>query len=111
MASSMSHLITNYFLLLLIPYAASLAFDLPNLGPGNQNREILVEGNGAYISNSGIQIHTGNQLILGNHGPTPKLTHGNDIAYAQPNNRIREDRDVIHTNLWIVISVNIPVHK
>ncbi|KAJ9552195.1 hypothetical protein OSB04_016240 [Centaurea solstitialis] len=55
MASSMSHLIANYFLLLLFPYAASLAFDLPNLGPGNQNREI-VEGNGAYISNSGIQV-------------------------------------------------------
>ncbi|KAI3707935.1 hypothetical protein L2E82_36874 [Cichorium intybus] len=55
MAFSRSHLFT-YFLLVLIPYATSISFDLINIGPENQNREIVTEGDGAYISDSGIQV-------------------------------------------------------
>ncbi|XP_024959838.1 L-type lectin-domain containing receptor kinase IX.1-like [Cynara cardunculus var. scolymus] len=50
------NLIAGYFFLFLIPYVASLRFDLPNIGPANQNREIITEGDGAYISSSGIQV-------------------------------------------------------
>ncbi|CAH1445045.1 unnamed protein product [Lactuca virosa] len=55
MAFSRSHLIT-YFLLVLIPYAASITFNLPDIGPENQNLDIRTEGDGAYISDSGIQV-------------------------------------------------------
>ncbi|KAI3702262.1 hypothetical protein L6452_27995 [Arctium lappa] len=56
MASSRNHLITNYFLFFLIPYAASLSFNLTNIGQVNQNRDIETEGDGAYISGSGVQV-------------------------------------------------------
>ncbi|KAL4581042.1 hypothetical protein LXL04_017249 [Taraxacum kok-saghyz] len=51
----MIHQITS-FLLILIPYAASFSFDLTNISPENQNRDIVTEGDGAYISDSGIQV-------------------------------------------------------
>ncbi|KAI3702264.1 hypothetical protein L6452_27997 [Arctium lappa] len=53
MSFSMNHLIA-YFLLFLIPYAASLSFDLTNIGQRNQNLEIVIEDD-AYISDNGIQ--------------------------------------------------------
>ncbi|KAL7585111.1 hypothetical protein Lser_V15G45967 [Lactuca serriola] len=52
---SRSHLIT-YILLVLIPNAASITFNLPNIRPENQNLDIRTEGDGAYISDSGIQV-------------------------------------------------------
>ncbi|KAL7585110.1 hypothetical protein Lser_V15G45966 [Lactuca serriola] len=55
MAFSRSHVIT-YFLLVLIPYAASITFNLPDIGPENQNLDLRTEGDGAYISDTGIQV-------------------------------------------------------
>ncbi|KAM0028756.1 putative protein kinase RLK-Pelle-L-LEC family [Helianthus debilis subsp. tardiflorus] len=56
MALIMIHFITCSILLVLIPIAASFSFNLPNIGPQNQNREIVTEGDGAYISDGGIQV-------------------------------------------------------
>ncbi|XP_023733190.1 L-type lectin-domain containing receptor kinase IX.1 [Lactuca sativa] len=55
MAFSRSHVIT-YFLLVLIPYAASITFNLPDIGPENQNLDLRTEGDRAYISDTGIQV-------------------------------------------------------
>ncbi|KAL4581033.1 hypothetical protein LXL04_017239 [Taraxacum kok-saghyz] len=55
MASYMSHLI-NYFLLILIPYKASITFIFSDIRPKNQNLDIVAECDGAYISDSGIQV-------------------------------------------------------
>ncbi|XP_071729907.1 L-type lectin-domain containing receptor kinase IX.1-like [Rutidosis leptorrhynchoides] len=51
----MIHLII-ILLFVSIPFATSLSFNLPNIGPQNQNREILTQGDGAYISDGGIQV-------------------------------------------------------
>ncbi|GKE38496.1 hypothetical protein Tco_1461901, partial [Tanacetum coccineum] len=40
----------------MISSAASLTFNLPNIGTKNQNREIFTQGVWASISNSGIQV-------------------------------------------------------
>ncbi|XP_071729908.1 L-type lectin-domain containing receptor kinase IX.1-like [Rutidosis leptorrhynchoides] len=55
MASLRTHLIT-YFHFLLITCVTSLTFNLTNIGPHNQNQEIDIEGDGAYISDGGIQL-------------------------------------------------------
>ncbi|KAL8264701.1 hypothetical protein R6Q59_022831 [Mikania micrantha] len=55
MAFSMIHLITSFFVF-SIPFVASLTFNLTNIGPSNQNRDIVSEGEGSYISNDGIQV-------------------------------------------------------
>ncbi|KAL8195296.1 hypothetical protein R6Q57_025699 [Mikania cordata] len=44
------------FLLVLIPLVASFSFNLTNITPQNQNRDIITEGDGAYISDGGIQV-------------------------------------------------------
>ncbi|PWA80628.1 concanavalin A-like lectin/glucanase domain-containing protein [Artemisia annua] len=49
------HLI-SHLLLVMISSAASLTFNLTNIGPQNQNVEIITEGDGAYISDGGIQV-------------------------------------------------------
>ncbi|KAK9077255.1 hypothetical protein SSX86_005592 [Deinandra increscens subsp. villosa] len=54
MALFKTHLITS-FLLVLIPIVASFSFNLTNINPQNQNRDILAEGDG-YISDGGIQV-------------------------------------------------------
>ncbi|CAI9304248.1 unnamed protein product [Lactuca saligna] len=48
-------LILAYFLLLLIPYAATITFNLTNIGLQNQFKEITMAGAG-YISDDGIQV-------------------------------------------------------
>ncbi|GJY66044.1 L-type lectin-domain containing receptor kinase IX.1-like protein [Tanacetum coccineum] len=53
MEFSRNHLI-SYIILVMISSAASLTFNLPNIGPFNLNSDII--GVGAYISNSGIQV-------------------------------------------------------
>ncbi|KAI3755513.1 hypothetical protein L1987_55315 [Smallanthus sonchifolius] len=50
-----THFIVS-FLLVLIPIAASLSFNLTNISPQNSNRDIVTEGDGAYISDGGIQV-------------------------------------------------------
>ncbi|KAK9077256.1 hypothetical protein SSX86_005593 [Deinandra increscens subsp. villosa] len=50
-----THLLTS-FILVLIPIVASLSFNLTNINPQNQKRDIVMEGEGAYISDSGIQL-------------------------------------------------------
>ncbi|GJX31311.1 L-type lectin-domain containing receptor kinase IX.1-like protein [Tanacetum coccineum] len=55
MEFSRTHLI-SHLLLVMISSAASVTFNLPNIGPQNQNREIMTEGDGAYISDGGIQV-------------------------------------------------------
>ncbi|KAD4179291.1 hypothetical protein R6Q59_022827 [Mikania micrantha] len=55
MAFSMIHLITSFFLFFILS-VASLTFNLTNIGPSNQNRDIVSEGEGSYISNDGIQV-------------------------------------------------------
>ncbi|KAI3755386.1 hypothetical protein L1987_55183 [Smallanthus sonchifolius] len=44
------------FLLVIIPSVASFTFNLTNIGPSNQNRDIVTEGVGSYISVYGIQV-------------------------------------------------------
>ncbi|KAD4179332.1 hypothetical protein E3N88_27923 [Mikania micrantha] len=55
MAFSMIHLITSFFLFFILS-VASLTFNLTNIGPSNQNRDIVSDGEGSYISNDGIQV-------------------------------------------------------
>ncbi|KAD4179172.1 hypothetical protein E3N88_27763 [Mikania micrantha] len=55
MAFFNTHFITC-FLLVLIPLVASFSFNLTNITPQNQNRDIITEGDGAYISDGGIQV-------------------------------------------------------
>ncbi|KAL4581046.1 hypothetical protein LXL04_017253 [Taraxacum kok-saghyz] len=55
MAFSGSHVFI-YFSLVLIPYVSSITFNLTNIQPHNQNQDIVTEGDGAYISNTGIQV-------------------------------------------------------
>ncbi|KAI3671760.1 hypothetical protein L1987_87140 [Smallanthus sonchifolius] len=55
MAFSHIHLITS-LLLVFIPYVASLQFNFTNINTSNQNRDIVSEGEGSYISNEGIQV-------------------------------------------------------
>ncbi|GJR23768.1 ribonuclease H-like domain-containing protein [Tanacetum coccineum] len=50
-----NHLISS-IILVMISSAASLTFNLPNIGTKNQNREIFTQGVWASISNSGIQV-------------------------------------------------------
>ncbi|KAJ0935206.1 putative protein kinase RLK-Pelle-L-LEC family [Helianthus annuus] len=50
-----THLVT-FYLLVFITSVASLTFNLTNIGPSNQNRDIVSEGEGSYISNEGIQV-------------------------------------------------------
>ncbi|KAK1431229.1 hypothetical protein QVD17_14537 [Tagetes erecta] len=54
MALPTTHFIISF--LILIPIVASLSFNLTNIGPQNQNRDIVTEGDGAYISDGGIQV-------------------------------------------------------
>ncbi|KAL8264594.1 hypothetical protein R6Q59_022724 [Mikania micrantha] len=42
------------FILFLIPYAASISFNLPNIGPNNRDMFRLEDG--AYVSNDGIEV-------------------------------------------------------
>nr|XP_043630642.1 L-type lectin-domain containing receptor kinase IX.1-like [Erigeron canadensis] len=65
---SMTHKIIS-FLFVLIPYAASLTFNLINITPRNQNLDILIQGEGANISNSEIQL-------------TPDLVNSDLTRYA-----------------------------
>ncbi|KAI3755356.1 hypothetical protein L1987_55153 [Smallanthus sonchifolius] len=44
------------FILVIIPSVASFTFNLTNIGPSNQNRDIVTEGVGSYISVYGIQV-------------------------------------------------------
>ncbi|KAF5788904.1 putative protein kinase RLK-Pelle-L-LEC family [Helianthus annuus] len=60
MVFSMFHLIT-YLLLLSVPLAFSITFNLTNINPRHQNRDIVMEGMGANISNGGIQLTTNGQ--------------------------------------------------
>ncbi|KAJ0773538.1 putative protein kinase RLK-Pelle-L-LEC family [Helianthus annuus] len=53
MAFSNTHLIT-LVLLVFIPSIASITFNFTNIN--NQNRDIVTEGDGSYISNEGIQV-------------------------------------------------------
>ncbi|KAI3755512.1 hypothetical protein L1987_55314 [Smallanthus sonchifolius] len=55
MVFSRTNFITS-FLLILIPVAASLSFNLTNISPQSSNREIVTQGDGAYISDGGIQV-------------------------------------------------------
>nr|GFB30914.1 L-type lectin-domain containing receptor kinase IX.1-like [Tanacetum cinerariifolium] len=55
MEFSRTHLI-SHLLLVMISSAAPVTFNLTNIGPQNQNREIMTEGDGAYISDGGIQV-------------------------------------------------------
>ncbi|KAI3702254.1 hypothetical protein L6452_27985 [Arctium lappa] len=48
--------ISTYFLLLLIPYAASITFNLTNIGPNNLNHDIEITSDGSSISDEGIQL-------------------------------------------------------
>nr|GEV14151.1 L-type lectin-domain containing receptor kinase IX.1-like [Tanacetum cinerariifolium] len=47
--------IFTYFLLFLIPYAASISFNFSNFNPSN-SADIIASGGGAYISDDGIQL-------------------------------------------------------
>ena len=52
-----SYPMTYFHFVLIIPCATSITFDFKNIGPKNQNREIVKQGlGGAYISDSGIQV-------------------------------------------------------
>ncbi|KAI3804990.1 hypothetical protein L1987_26942 [Smallanthus sonchifolius] len=55
MVFSRTHFIVS-FLVVLIPIAASFSFNFATIGPQNQNRDIVTEGDGAYISDGGIQV-------------------------------------------------------
>ncbi|KAM0028537.1 putative protein kinase RLK-Pelle-L-LEC family [Helianthus debilis subsp. tardiflorus] len=55
MAFSHTHIITS-FLLVFIPSIASIKFNFTNINPSYQNRDIVSEGEGSYISNEGIQV-------------------------------------------------------
>ncbi|KAF5788905.1 putative protein kinase RLK-Pelle-L-LEC family [Helianthus annuus] len=55
MVSSRTHLIT-YFLPFLIPFAVSLTFNFTNFGLQNQNGDIVIEGQGATITDGEIQL-------------------------------------------------------
>ncbi|KAI3804989.1 hypothetical protein L1987_26941 [Smallanthus sonchifolius] len=55
MVFSRTHFIFS-FLVVLIPIAASFFFNFATIGPQNQNRDIVTEGDGAYISDGGIQV-------------------------------------------------------
>ncbi|MFS7919976.1 putative protein kinase RLK-Pelle-L-LEC family [Helianthus anomalus] len=55
MAFSHTHIITS-FLLVFIPSIASIDFNFTNINPLYQNRDIVSEGEGSYISNEGIQV-------------------------------------------------------
>ncbi|KAK1430299.1 hypothetical protein QVD17_12941 [Tagetes erecta] len=50
------NLLMTLFFLIFIPFVASITFNLPNINPSNQNRDIFSEGEGSYISNEGIQV-------------------------------------------------------
>ncbi|KAI7731503.1 hypothetical protein M8C21_015289, partial [Ambrosia artemisiifolia] len=56
MVFSRTHLITSFFLVFMIHSVTSLTFNLTNIGPSNQNRDIVSQGEGSYISNDGIQV-------------------------------------------------------
>ncbi|KAI7731360.1 hypothetical protein M8C21_000228 [Ambrosia artemisiifolia] len=45
-----------YFLANLIPYVVSITFNFTNIGPWNENLEIVTEGDAPYISKYGIQL-------------------------------------------------------
>ncbi|GJS84324.1 L-type lectin-domain containing receptor kinase IX.1 [Tanacetum coccineum] len=53
MGFSIAHHIT-YILLILIPYAASITFNMTNIGP--QNPDIVLTGSGANLSDGGIML-------------------------------------------------------
>nr|XP_043630808.1 L-type lectin-domain containing receptor kinase IX.1-like [Erigeron canadensis] len=53
MGFSRTYLIT--YLLLFVPYATSITFNLTNIGPQNQ-QDIVMEGNGTNISNDEIRL-------------------------------------------------------
>ncbi|KAJ0600303.1 putative protein kinase RLK-Pelle-L-LEC family [Helianthus annuus] len=55
MAFSRTNLIT-WFLVVFIPSIASINFNFTNINPSYQNRDIVSEGEGSYISNEGIQV-------------------------------------------------------
>ncbi|KAI3827912.1 hypothetical protein L1987_02001 [Smallanthus sonchifolius] len=61
MEFSRIHFISCFILLLSNPSSASITFSLTNISPQNQNREIVIEGEGASISDGGIQL-TGSDL-------------------------------------------------
>nr|XP_043629193.1 L-type lectin-domain containing receptor kinase IX.1-like [Erigeron canadensis] len=48
------HMIIIYLVIVSIPCAISISFNLTNIGPQNLNREIEV--NGSYVSDGGIQV-------------------------------------------------------
>ncbi|KAI3755341.1 hypothetical protein L1987_55138 [Smallanthus sonchifolius] len=52
----MAFYLITWFLVVFIPYAASLNFNFTNINTSNQNRDIVSEGEGSYISNEGIQV-------------------------------------------------------
>nr|XP_043630110.1 lectin 11-like [Erigeron canadensis] len=54
MSFSRIHIMITFLLIVSIPYAVSITFNLPNIGPQHLNREIQV--NGSYISDGGLQL-------------------------------------------------------
>lgn len=78
MASFRPHLITCLLHLLFITYVTSLTFNLTSIGPYNQNRDIDIEGDGAYISDSGIQV-TPDGIVANQSDKAGRATYSKDL--------------------------------